>query len=402
MSQQTTETKFRNFLVEKLPLNKDRVTRHNGETPVHLRFKSNCGLQTFDELRESLNNLGITYKTVPYKYFSRTPDYGDQGLIVNFNGEEVGVQFNVPKDGNISRKQFTPDALNLNGLTFTDKDSFRNAVLTGIKDSEFYDLLVSMLDNVETDKPIIGLESVREADVNRITSDYGEVVCAYAFVLKGHTVFFPKGSNHKIADFYIDGQGVSAKGRGTGGKVNLSSFAEFINTETTTGKFLYSIATHNRDDFVKFAAELSPEIKSITDWAGGTDRKALSNFVKSTSYNKFYNYIQRKPEHKGLGIPDNNGRPETLWNAGSLDPIDFTINTLISRIWGESAVSKISKIVTEFLNEPKFVVLDIKDNQCIITETKFSDVNQWKTVYWSRATKAWHNWMGVEPVKGIK
>lgn len=396
------ETQFKNFLLERLPLNKERVARHNGETPVHLRFKSNCGFTTFDQFKESLNTLGLTYKETEYKHFSRSPDYGDQGLIVNFQNQSVGVQFNVPKDGTMSRKQFTPDALNLNGLTFTDKYTFRTAVLKGIADSEFSDFLVSMLDNVETGNPIIGLDAIREADVNRITSDYGEVVCAYAFVLKGHTVFFPKGSNHKIADFYVDGQGVSAKGRGTGGKVNLSAFSEFINTETATGKFLYSIATHNRNDFVKYAAELCPEIKTITDLAGGTDRDALAKFVSSTSYTEFYNYIKNTPGHKGLGMPDASGRPESLWNNGSLHPIDFTINTLVSRLWGESATSNISNIVTEFLNEPMFVVLDIKDNQCIIKETNFSDVQDWKTVYWSRATSAWHNWMGVEPVKGIK
>ena len=398
----TIETQLKNFLVEKLPLNKDRVTRHNGETPVHLRFKSNCGITTFEQLKENLDTLGLAYKSVKHKYYSRTPDYADQGIVVNFQGKEVGVQFNVPKEGNMSRKQFTPDALGLNGLTFTDKNIFRSAVLQGIGDSEFFDFLVSMLDNIETGDPIIGLENIREADVNRITSDYGEVVCAYAFVLKGHTVFFPKGSNHKIADFYVNGQGVSAKGRGTGGKVNLSAFAEFIDTETTTGKFLYSIATHNRNDFVKYAAELCPEIKAITDWASGTDRDTLSKFVASTSYNEFYSYIQNTLAHKGLGMPDAGGRPESLWNQGSLDPIDFTINTLVSRLWGATATTEISKIVTEFLNEPMFVVLDIQKNQCIIKETSFSDVKNWKTVYWSRATKAWHNWMGVEPAEGIK
>jgi len=74
---------------------------------------------------------------------------------------------------------------------------------------------------------------------------------------------------------------------------------------------------------------------------------------------------------------------------------------LVSRLWGETATKEISIIVTQFLNEPMFVVLDIENNQCIIKETNFSDVENWKTVYWSRATKAWHNWMGVEPLKGL-
>ena len=49
------ETQLKKFLIERLPLNKERVTRHNGETPVHLRFKSNCGFTTFDQLKESLD-----------------------------------------------------------------------------------------------------------------------------------------------------------------------------------------------------------------------------------------------------------------------------------------------------------------------------------------------------------
>ena len=395
------ETQLRNFLVEKLPINKDRVMRHNGETPVHLRFKSNCGLDTFEQLQESLDSVGLSYKSVPYKYYSRSPDYGDQGLVVDFEGVKVGIQFNVPKEGNMSRKQFTPDALGLNGKTFNDKQEFATAVRAAIADSEFHDFLLSLLYNVETNWPIEGIEAIREADVNRITSDYGEVLCAYSFVLKGHTVYFPKDSNNKIADFYVDGQAVSAKGRGTGGKVNLSAFAEFIDTDTTTGKFLYSIATHNRNDFVKYAAELCPEVEAITDWAGGTDRDTLSNFVATTSYKDFYTYIQDTPEHRGLGMPAATGRPEALWNEGSLHPIDFTINTLVSRLWGEGAVAEISKIVTEFLDEPMFVVLDIENNQCIIKEVNFSDVANWKTVYWGRATNAWYNWMGVEPVKGL-
>lgn len=397
------ETKFRNFLVEKLTLNKEKVKRENNERAVHLRFWRDCGIDTFEQLKESLDDLGLKYKSAPYKHFTGTPDYGDQGIVVDFQGEKVGVQFNVPKPGNISRKQFTPEAMGLNGLTFTDKNTFRNAVLHGIDGSEFFDFLVSMLDNVENGDPIVGLENIREADVNRITSDYGEVVCAYNFVLKGHTVFFPKGSNHKIADFYVDGQGVSAKGRNTGGKVNLSAFAEFINTETTTGKFLYSVAKHDRNDFVKYAAELCPQVRAITDWIGGTDRTAFLKFVASTTYNEFYDYIKNTPEHKGLGMPDaKEGRPELLWDKGSLEPIDFTVNTLVSRLWGNTATTQISQVVTEFLNEPMFIVLDIQDNQCIITETNFSDIENWKTVYWSRATKAWHNWMGVEPVIGIK
>ena len=48
----STEAQFRNFLVEKLSLNKSKLTRQAGERPVHLRFKRDCGLTSFQNLLE--------------------------------------------------------------------------------------------------------------------------------------------------------------------------------------------------------------------------------------------------------------------------------------------------------------------------------------------------------------
>lgn len=403
MEMYSTEAQFRNFLVEKLSLNRNKVRRQAGETPVHVRFWRDCGLTSFQDLLDKLSDLNLKYKPAPYKHFSRTPDYADQGIIVEWNNTTVGIQFNVPKDGRMSRKEFTPDALGLNGCTFNTPQELKLAVKKGLGDHKLSVCLLSMLDNIsDSNKPIINLSDIDKKDIGRITSDYGEIIGAYSYLLKKQSVYFPKGSNHKIADFYANKKAVSAKGRKAGGKVNLSSWAEFISQDTITGKFLYSIATHNRNDFVKYAAMLCPEVNNIVKMAGGSTREDLKNLVNTMSYDEFYNYIGSTPSHKGLGVPSGQTSIlKSLWESGDLNPIDFTINTLVNRLWGENATKEISNVVCDFLHGPVFIMIDIKDNSCIINELEFSDVKDWKTVYWSRATKAWHNWISVEPVNGV-
>ena len=52
------------------------------------------------------------------------------------------------------------------------------------------------------------------------------------------------------------------------------------------------------------------------------------------------------------------------------------------------------------LTKPKFVKVNIFNNAVHFEEVKFDSIKKWGTCYWSRATSAWHNWMGVEPLKG--
>ena len=173
-----------------------------------------------------------------------------------------------------------------------------------------------------------------------------------------------------------------------------------IDQDTITGKFLYSIASHNRNDFFKYAAELSQDVKAIADMVGGTSVDDVKKYVKQTDYDTFYDYVKQTKAHRGLGIPEE-GRPRKLWNQGSTEPFYFTLNTLIHRLWGEDASDDITNVVSSFLQKPKFIVVDIINDQVITQELEFSNVQQWKTVYWGRATKAFHNWMGVEPIKGM-
>lgn len=397
----TKETELKDFLVEQLKLNKDKLKRHNGETPVHLRFMTGNGIDTFSNLLDNLTNLNLKYKSAGYKHFSRSPDYADQGLIVEYNGEEVGIQFNVQKEGRIRRKGLTPDSLGLSGKTFSDAESLYNLVKKNISGEEFEDVLLSMLDSVKHSSDVKGIDKIQPQDISRITSDFGEILGAYQSLINKNTVSFPNVSNEPIADYYENDQPVSAKGRKTGGKVNLSHWKTFIDQKTLTGKFLYSIADHNRDDFFQYASMLCPEIKKISDMVGGTSVEKVEKYVSNNTYDSFYNYIKQTEAHKGLGIPDE-GRPRELWNQGSTDPFYFTINTLVSRLWGHNAVNEITDVVKSFLKKPKFIAVDIIDNKIVTNEIEFSNVKQWKTAYWSRATKAWHNWMAVEPVKGMK
>jgi len=396
----TKEARLKKFLLERLSLNKNRINRHHGETPVHLRFMNECGINTFPELKEKLSLLDLEYTEADYKYFSRSPDYGSQGLLLNFNDEIVGLQFNVPIEGRIKRKILSPKSLGIEGDTFTNREILRGRIINGLDNFEFADCLISMLDNIDNKTPIRGLENVARQDVNRITSDFGEILGAYIAVGNGTTIYFPSNSNHNIADYYENDQPVSAKGRKAGGKVNLNSYKTLIDQTTTTGKFLYSLAEHNKDNFFKYAAKLCLEVNNIAKMVGGTTVIEVEQFVRETSYDDFYNYISNTPEHKGLGLP-NKGRPRELWNQGSTDPFYFTVNTLISRLWGGSNVDKISEVVVKFLKEPKFITIDIVNNNVVSNEIEFSDVSDWKTVYWGRATKAWHNWMAVEPKSRI-
>jgi hypothetical protein len=194
----------------------------------------------------------------------------------------------------------------------------------------------------------------------------------------------------------------------------LSDYVGLIDTSNNDihAEILYAIGSYNRDDLFKLTAEVCPQVKKIADIVGGTTKEAKTLYVKTHTYDEFYNQIKTDSlfvlKKETLGVPSEQDwkpgelTPRSLWAKGSLDPIDFTLNTLINRFWGNDNVEGISAVVTKFLDKPKFKVVDILGQDVIITEKEFKDVNKWKTVYWSRATKAWHNWMAVEPVKDTK
>lgn len=393
------EIQFKNWLLEKVDLDKERIIRKKGETETHLRLHSGCGLKSLDEMIEILEKNNLSYHF--YEGYSRSPDYRGHGLKVKWNNDNIGILVAIQKPGRIKRKELNPKTLGLDGYRTNSSKDFKEKIISGIKNHKFSTVLISMLDNVETGKPIQGLEKIQPQDINRITSDFGEILGAYQSVCNGNEIYFPEASNEPIADYYENNRPVSAKGRQTGGKVNLSGWKHYIDRKTDTGKLLYSIADHDKDNLFKYASKLSKEINAIKNMVGGTDQKSVSKYVIETSYDEFYNYIKNNPSHNGLGIPDE-GRPRLLWENGSTEPFYFTINTLINRLWGWSATKEITKVVESFLKKPKFITVDIVNLNIETKEINFSEVKEWKTAYWSRATKAWHNWMAVEPAKGLK
>lgn len=392
----TIENHFKKWLLENHPsLNKKFINRHSGENPTHLRLRPGCGFNSVEEMTKALDSLNIEYEF--NNDYSRSPDYHGHGVTVVWNDSKIGMMLAVQKKGRVKRKSLSPKNLGLSGMKFSSVDEFETVIKQSIKGNDHFDQLVSMIDNVKNGVKV-SKSNIKKEDIGRITSDFGEVLAAFKSVCQGKSIEFPGKSNFTVADFFENGDPVSVKNEKGGGKVNLSEYKDLINTETMVGKLLHSIASHNKNDFFKYAAQVSPLINQIAIMVGGTNIENVEAFVKKTSYNDFYSFIKNNKECKMLGIPDP-VRPEELWNKGDTNPIYFTINTLLNRIWGRSKENGISDIVIEFLDKPKFVKVSIVNDNVVFEEKKFKSIKYWGTCYWSRATAAWHNWMGVEPIK---
>tara|TARA_B110000503_G_scaffold134502_1_gene213596 strand:+ start:551 stop:1744 length:1194 start_codon:yes stop_codon:yes gene_type:complete len=396
----SVENDFKKMLLESNPLlRKDLIARHSGENPIHLRLKPGCGFNSVEEMVNFIKSLDFTFEYD--NRYSRSPDYKGHGITVDWNNSKIGLMLAVQKEGRIKRKELSPKNLGLNGLTFSSVDHFESAVKQSLNSHFHKEFLQSLVSNIKTGIPINKNLDICKEDISRITSDFGEVLAAFSSVCKGNKVIFPKSSNNTVADFIENNVPVSVKNPKGGGKVNLSKYRDLIDTSTNTGKLLYSIADHNKDDFFKYAASVSPLIQSIADLVGGTTVKDVERFVSNTEYLAFYNLIKSNKECKMLGIPDD-GRPKELWDSGNTEPFYFTVNTLLNRIWGQDSKNGVSDIVVSFLTKPKFVKVDIANEMVVFEEIKFKNIKHWGTCYWSRATAAWHNWMAIEPLKEQK
>lgn len=397
------ETNFKKYILTKRSeLNENKIVRCGpGENPAHLRFKTGCGIASLDEFKKIFSELNLPYTT--NDNFTGSPNYQGQGFDIEWQNDRIGVLLAVSNTG-VERKKYTPQNFKFNGLTFSDPVFFKQEIIKELviieKDVDLRKFLISLLDNIEGLGPTNDSSKHKE-NLNKITSDFGEILCAYHSCLNKHTVVFPSTSNNNLTDYYEDNVPVSAKGRKSGGKVNLVNFHDVIDKTSTTGKFLYALAMHNKEDFFKYAAELSPMIKEIKDLVGEVTENQIKKYILETKYDDFYKIIDTK--FYGIGVPlrSKDSRPRALWAAGDTNPFYFTLNTIIHRFWGTSkdAVDLISPIVVKFLQSAKFMHLDIVDNNVVIKQLLFSDVKRWQTVYWSRSTAAWHNWMAVEPVK---
>ena len=398
------ELKFKKFLLGKINyLNEEKIKRKSkGERPVHLRFSRGCGIKTLAEFKTLFTDLKITL--IPNDSYTGSPSYKGQGFDLVWENQKIGVLYGVSNTG-VERKKFTPQSLGLTEIKFDDPVFFRKKIVEGLElveeDKLFVECLISMLDNLEGKTKIKSHNFLTE-NLNRITSDFGEVLSAYKSAINGNTIDkFPKSSNNTFADYYENGTPVSAKGIKSGNKVNLMEYKDLINRSDNVSEFFYAIATHNKDNFFKFGSTLCSQAQTLSEWASGTTELKVKEYVCSVTYDDFYTKVQK--EFQGLGVPlkSKDARPRQLWLEGDTNPFYFTLNTVIHRFWGTKETEKITNFVLGFLNNLKFVHVDIKNDDVVIEELISSNElsshsKQWQTAYWSRATKAWHNWMGIE------
>jgi len=395
------ETDFARWFADSANLNKDRVLRKRGHNTSHVRIMSDAGIGSLDELINIFEELQLTY--YPCDDYTGSPFYNGMGFNVVWRSCKVGVLLALKAAGNVRRKQLSPHNLKLAGKQFANAAELKVAIINGINgavaDEPVRECLISMLANLESRTPIIDTTSFLKINGNIVTSDFGEALAAYESALRGNAVAFPNDSNNPLSDYTENGVAVSCKGRKAGGSVNLANFVDKIDTTTDAGKFLYAIASHDREAMFEVAARVCPEVGALAEMVGGTSRIAVANFVDNYSYDKFYDVIATSPHFYGLGIPKK-ASAKINWKNGDTNPFYFTLNTIISRIWGESAIEEISTVVTKFLNEAKFVFVDIVNGNITVREVDFSDITRWKTAYWGNALSAFNNWIGVQPYKG--
>ncbi len=403
----TIENDFKKWLLGQTSgLNEDRILRKGtGERRSHLRFYNGCGLDSVDQLTKLLTEQNL--KFTKNDNYTGSPIYKGQGFDVSWNGNTVGVLLGVAPAGNIERKKYSPKNLNLADYKTKSLKDFKKVIVSNLtlveKDQGIRDCLISMLDNIEKSTKIKDHTFLKN-NINKVTSDFGEILGAFISVKNGKEIHFPATSNNNIADFYEDGVPVSAKGRKAGNTLNLGSYKDLIPQNTNTEKFLYSLAAHDKDLFFAMGAKLCPEAAKLSKWVGGTTESKVIEFVKKTSFDQFYDNIKQDPAFKGLGIPleSKNDRPKDFWEKGSTDPFYFTLNTIINRLWGRVDTKEITAIINKLNSNVKFLHIDIVNLNIVSREVPFEKINQWGTHYWSRATKAWHNWMAVQSIEEAK
>lgn len=414
MTVKTAEKKFIDWVVSLHPnLNEERIFRKgSGEGKPHVRFSSGCGINSSEEFLKLFE--GLDYSPMSENEFSKTYTIGGR---INWAGNNIGVLYGIAKEGHSERKRWTPESLGFGGYSTDNITDFKNKIIDGLKNigEQEIDLFINLLSNIESKTPIKETSFLKN-NKSKITSDFGEILAAYDDVNNGFKIKFSSKSNQKVIDYstFIENEwkDISVKNPKGGGKVNLSDYVDLIDCtdpKNIPAHILYAIGSYNRDKLFELAALDCAQVKKISEIVGGTSKEARMKYVKEHSYDEFYDQIKSNKlfvlKHEPLGVPNqqewkpNELTPKAMWENGSLHPIDFTLNTLISRFWGESNVEGISKVVVKFLNKPKFKIVDIVNGNVIISEVEFKHVNKWKTIYWSRATSAWHNWMAVEPVK---
>lgn len=395
MGNKSKENLFKEYFTNNCTLVRDvqKIKRQSSGTPTHLRFHLKSGIESIDTLTRELTKLKIKYRFT--NIYTRTPNYKGNGVEIEWNGDCIGLLVANHNKGGVNRKQYTPDALKLNGLSFTKPRELRIALEETLVKDKRKELLFSLLDNIQYGNTVPLLTECTKEDINRISCDFGEVIVAFDRLLKGFSVKFPEGSNNPLVDVICNEEKISVKGHNASNNINLSKFKNYIDRSTDIGAFLYSLASHDRSLFLQMSFKVCHPLGDLYNWIGGSSVEDLKNFTKRVSYDEFYSYIRSNKRFKGLGVPLKDEKPRELWLNGDLNPFFFTLNTLVANLWNKEQKEQITKLVNNLDLDIVYVKVEIKNNNVLLKETNSTACKEWTTKYWSRAYAAFHNWMGV-------
>lgn len=403
----------RQFIAEVIRLNPalksaPKIEPNHVKWGTRVKFNDATGIRSLEELKSVLAPLGI--KTFKPTELSGRVKYKDRGFLVEWQGSTIGILLNSSdqKQGFYPRKTFSPEKLGLGGYkaTVPDSDGITNAAVAAIKSSsiiakEHKPIIIDLLESCNQDRQFGNHPWLRESgELSNLESDLGEVLACIHSARTGHKIEIPAVSNNGLADFKEDDTWASVKSP-KGGSVALSKFAGIMPKGTDVEKVLWAFGNRDVDEMFSASSKSPGIIKDLAKLVGGTKSSDVIRYVRSTDYDKFYQWILgHKDNPAGLGVPEA-GVPKDLWRKGDTNPFYFTLCTLINRIWAEKNQSEVSAALKKILTGAKFydVKIDLNSRRVIITEQRFEDVENWTTHYWSRATAAFHNWPGARRIK---
>jgi len=396
---------LKDFILTQNPsLIEDRIIiKRSSKKVKYIRFMNGCGVEDFDQFLAILDATQL--ERTPTDEYTRAPRFFGKGFNLKFKDHDIGVLFSKRGAGHIEQKKLSPMTLGLSGYRTRDAAEFKKKITDGLaaveQDTDIRNCLISTLYNIEDKTPISDPTGflATGSNISMVTSDFGEVLAAYKSCLDGKEIYFPTASNNQIADYYEDDRPISAKGRKGGAGVNLVRYRDLITLDNDVSKFLYSLATHDRNMFFEYGAKICPQAKLLADWVGGTTQDDIRRYVKTISYDNFYAKIAA--DIGTLGIPSGD-QPRVIWLEGDINPFNFTLNTIIDRYWGRHNSKDITAVVGSLLNSATFLKVDIQGLNVVFNELKFEDVKQWQTKYWGNAVNAWNNYMSVSAVEDIE
>lgn len=412
---------LKNTIIKKYPTLKEYISEKLDDRWVAktvVKFEKDSLINSQQDLNDLLTSIGGNI-IGPGKA-SGAVNYKNCGFIGRWNQRDYMFLLKSLATGH-QRKAFTPDKLGLNGKSYDNNSTtFRSDIISGLSqicknDTRHLDGLISLIDNVENNTPVSQyILNLDKKELKKIICDFGEVLAAYReHLLKNGTIRFSSGGNEKVADYYTNNEVRSVKGPGAGGKLNLKMYESILRKETSIyGKFLHSLAFEdskfktNRDAWFLYSSQICPWLKEAAELIGGTTIKDVEQYVKSNTFDNFYNLLYNK-SFPGVGLPTDQSQKDAWierWNMADTNPIYFSLNTLMNR-WGQTdatTIDEITNIVKNIVTTEQFVYVSLNDKNITFNNVAFKNVTHWGTEYHSNAKSAWNNWMGVMPIGSKK